>query len=117
MAAVVLVNVRSSIWKRARKICREHLFSTHQLDESQGLRLEKLTTLHDYLRKCSVAGRAVNVGKAVFTTTVNLMMATLFSVELASFESDVAQNLKETVENVMRILSGRWSRVLGGIGR
>ncbi|KAL8515326.1 hypothetical protein ACS0TY_014149 [Phlomoides rotata] len=82
--------VGSSIWKRARKICREHLFSTHQLDESQGLRLEKLMTLHDYLRKCSVAGRAVNVGKAVFTTAVNLMTATLFSVELASFESDVA---------------------------
>ncbi|KAL8525241.1 hypothetical protein ACS0TY_014752 [Phlomoides rotata] len=35
--------VGSSIWKRARKICREHLFWTNQLDESQGLRLEKLT--------------------------------------------------------------------------
>ncbi|KAL8500916.1 hypothetical protein ACS0TY_020486 [Phlomoides rotata] len=99
--------VGSSIWKRARKICREHLFSTHQQDESQGLRLEKLTTLHDYLRKCSVAGRSVNVGEVVFTTAVNLMTSTLFSVELASFESDVAQNLKKTVENVMRILSGR----------
>ncbi|KAL8525240.1 hypothetical protein ACS0TY_014751 [Phlomoides rotata] len=32
------------------------------------------------------------------------MKATLFSVERASFESDVAQDLKETVENVTRIL-------------
>ncbi|KAL8479799.1 hypothetical protein ACS0TY_026657 [Phlomoides rotata] len=96
--------VGSSIFKRARKICREHLFSTARLDESQGLRLEKLTKLRDYLHECAVAGRAVNVGEAVFTTAVNLMTATLFSLELATFDSDTVQELKETVEGVMKTM-------------
>lgn len=96
--------VSSSKWKNARKICREHLFSTRRLDESQGLRLEKLMKLRDYVHECSKWGRPVNVGEAVFTTAINLMTATLFSVELATFESDVALDLKETVEGVMRSL-------------
>ncbi|KAL8545675.1 hypothetical protein ACS0TY_005710 [Phlomoides rotata] len=88
--------------KKALKIYREHLFSTPRLDESHNLRLKKLTKLRNYLHECTVARRVVNVGEAVFTTALNLMTAILFSVELASFDLDIAQELKETVEGVMK---------------
>lgn len=91
-------------WRKKRKICREHMFSTHRLDAGQGLRRQKLQKLCDYVNECSAAGRAVNVGEAAFITSLNLMSATLFSVDIADFDSDVTQELKETIEGVAKIL-------------
>ncbi|KAI3460199.1 hypothetical protein Pfo_016862 [Paulownia fortunei] len=62
--------------------------------------------VHDH-HKISMAylpGQAVNVGEAAFITSLNLMSATLFSVELTNFDSDVTQELKETIEGVAKIV-------------
>lgn len=96
--------VSSPKWKKERKICREHLFSTPRLDESQCLRLEKLKKLCDYVRECSDSARAVNVGEAAFVTSLNLMTATLLSVDITNFDSNVTQGLKEIVEGVVRCM-------------
>ncbi|EYU36335.1 hypothetical protein MIMGU_mgv1a004314mg [Erythranthe guttata] len=98
-------------WRKKRKICREHMFSTHRLDESQALRREKLQKLCDYVSNCCGGGgggggdgRAVNIGEAAFITSLNLMSATLFSVDFTDFDSDATQDLKETIEGVAKIL-------------
>ncbi|KAG8375384.1 hypothetical protein BUALT_Bualt10G0094400 [Buddleja alternifolia] len=92
-------------WKKFRKICREQMFSTLRLEESHGLRQDKLNELREYLHKCSVDGRAVNIGEAAFITTLNLMSATLFSATFAEFDSDAVEELKESIEGVARIVA------------
>ncbi|KAG6425155.1 hypothetical protein SASPL_115581 [Salvia splendens] len=91
-------------WRKARKLCRERMFSTRQLDAGAGLRAEKVRKLLDYTRGCSARGRAVDVGEAAFVTASNLLTATLFSVDLIEFESDATQQMKEAIEGVTKIL-------------
>ncbi|KAK6154434.1 hypothetical protein DH2020_008682 [Rehmannia glutinosa] len=47
-------------------------------------------------------GRAVDIGRAAFTTSLNLMSATLFSVEFAPFNSDSSQEMRDVVWGVMK---------------
>nr|WET52776.1 cytochrome P450 76S78 [Ajuga reptans] len=89
-------------WRKLRKICKEQMFSAARLDASQGLRREKLQKLRDYVRDCSETGRVLDIGEAAFTTALNLMSATLFSVEFAQFGSDSSQEMKEVVWGVMK---------------
>ncbi|KAL7154869.1 hypothetical protein ABFS83_03G032700 [Erythranthe nasuta] len=90
-------------WRKLRKICREHMFSVARLDASQGLRREKLRKLRGYVGACSETGRAVDIGDAAFTTALNLMSATLFSLEFApEFDSDSSQEMKDVVWGVMK---------------
>ncbi|XP_012847399.1 PREDICTED: ferruginol synthase-like [Erythranthe guttata] len=55
-------------------------------------------------------GKAVNIGEAIFTAMVNLMFATLFSTEDASFDSnnesssDDQELLKTTIEGIANIM-------------
>ncbi|KAL3649487.1 hypothetical protein CASFOL_005890 [Castilleja foliolosa] len=93
-----------SQWRKLRKICKEQMFSAARLDASQGLRKEKLDKLHEHLSACSESGRAVDIGGAAFTTSLNLMSATLFSLEMGSFDSAVAQEMKDLVSGVMKCL-------------
>nr|AJD25185.1 cytochrome P450 CYP76S7 [Salvia miltiorrhiza] len=88
-------------WRKLRKICKEHMFSTSRLDASEGLRREKLQKLRDYVGECCETGRAVDVGEAAFTTSLNLMSASLFSVEFGQFNSDSSQEMKDVVWGVM----------------
>ncbi|XP_057779767.1 ferruginol synthase-like [Salvia miltiorrhiza] len=91
-------------WKKARRLCREHMFSARQLEAGAGLRREKLQKLLDYVRECSVNGRAVNLGEVAFVTSLNLLTVTLFSVDFTEFDSDATQQLKETIEGVTKVL-------------
>ncbi|KAG8375409.1 hypothetical protein BUALT_Bualt10G0097100 [Buddleja alternifolia] len=92
-----------SEWRKLRKICKEQMFSTLRLEASQGLRQDKLNKLLEYVHKCSVDGRAVNIGEATFITTLNLMSATLFSANFAEFDSHGTEELKESIEGVASI--------------
>ncbi|KAG8391626.1 hypothetical protein BUALT_Bualt01G0206900 [Buddleja alternifolia] len=88
-------------WRKLRKICKEQMFSVSRLDASQGLRKEKLQKLYDYVNECSETGRAVDIGEAAFTTSLNLISATLFSKEFAQFNSDSSHEMKELVWGLM----------------
>ncbi|XP_027084428.1 cytochrome P450 76T24-like [Coffea arabica] len=92
----------SSQWRNLRKMCKENIFATHRLDTSQGLRQEKLQELRDYLHRSSVSRKAVNVGGAAFTTSLNLISRTLFSKDFADYDSDSSQELQEIVWGVMK---------------
>nr|UXG91338.1 miltiradiene/abietatriene hydroxylase [Callicarpa americana] len=92
-------------WRKIRKICREQMFSTHRLEESQVLRQEKLQKLSDYLQKSCDRGRVVNIAEATFITTLNLMSATLFSIQVTDFDSDATQEFKKTFEDLTNIVA------------
>lgn len=91
-------------WRKLRKICKEQMFSAARLDASQGLRREKLQKLCDYVEECSEAGQALDVGEAAFTTSLNLMSASLFSLEFAQLGSDSSQEMKDVVWGIMKCL-------------
>ncbi|KAL0425901.1 UNVERIFIED_CONTAM: cytochrome [Sesamum radiatum] len=91
-------------WRKLRKICKEQMFSVARLDASQGVRREKLHKLWEYVKECSETGRAVDIGEAAFTTSLNLMSATLFSMDFAQFNSDTSQEMKDVVWGVMECI-------------
>ncbi|CAI9101623.1 OLC1v1038991C1 [Oldenlandia corymbosa var. corymbosa] len=92
----------STRWRNLRKICREQMFSTQRLDASQALRQEKLKELRDYVHSCSNTRKAIDIGEAAFTTSLNLISRTLFSVDFGNYDSDSSQELKDIVWGVMK---------------
>ncbi|KAK4411322.1 cytochrome [Sesamum angolense] len=92
-------------WRKLRKLCKENMFSVQRLDRSQGLRREKLRSLRDYVKECSVNGDAVNIGRVAFTTSLNLMSATLFSIEFAALGSaGSSEEFREMVLGIMTLI-------------
>ncbi|XP_073134074.1 cytochrome P450 76T24-like [Henckelia pumila] len=90
-------------WRVLRKICKEHMFSMARLDSSQYLRQEKLRQLREYVHECCRTSRAVDISDAAFTTSLNLISASLFSIDFAHFNTDSSQELKELVHGMMEL--------------
>ncbi|KAK4793429.1 hypothetical protein SAY86_023864 [Trapa natans] len=89
-------------WKTLRRLCSMHIFSRQKLNGTENLRRMKIDELLDHLRKCAAAGRAVDVGQVVFTTVLNLMWNTLFSVDLLNLhERESGMEMKELLGRVM----------------
>ncbi|XP_051126836.1 cytochrome P450 76T24-like [Andrographis paniculata] len=87
-------------WRKCRTICRELLFSAQKLQASQGLRRDKLMQLYEHVKDCASRGRAVNIQEVVYTNTINLMFATMFSFDFGEVDSNAARELKEALEEV-----------------
>jgi hypothetical protein len=91
----------SSQWRNLRKICNGQLFSNTALDANQDIRRKKVEELLAETRKSSLSGETVEIGRAAFKTTLNLLSNTILSVDLADLNSDVARKFKEIVWNIM----------------
>ncbi|KAF8380389.1 hypothetical protein HHK36_027874 [Tetracentron sinense] len=91
----------SARWRSLRKICNGQMFTTQRLDANQGLRQQKVQELLAHVRDSCKAGKAVDVGRAAFSTTLNLMWNTLFSIDMAQPNSDTAQEFKDLVWGMM----------------
>ncbi|KAK7822939.1 geraniol 8-hydroxylase [Quercus suber] len=92
----------STRWRNLRKICTEQIFSNKTLDAYQAIRHKKVQDLLADTHQSSLNGEAVDVGRAAFKTTLNLLSTTIFSVDLADPNSDTAREYKEIVWNVMK---------------
>nr|ALT04746.1 CYP76 [Beta vulgaris] len=88
-------------WRDLRKIATIQLFTTQRLDSSQELRQIKVNELVDYVRQCCEKGLPVDVGKAGFTTTLNMLSNTFFSMDLASHASSNSQEFKDLVWSLL----------------
>lgn len=95
----------SGLWRNLRKISKEHMFAAQRLDASEGLRQEKLQELHDYLVRCSTSNKAVNFGQTAFTTSLNFISSTFFSVDFAAYGSDSSQEFKDIVWRILKSYS------------
>ncbi|CAI9773714.1 unnamed protein product [Fraxinus pennsylvanica] len=90
----------ASQWRNLRKLCKEQMFSLNRLDASKGLRQEKIKKLYDYVNDCCISDQVVDIGDASFTTSLNLISATLFSTDFAQFNSDSSQETKEIIRGL-----------------
>ncbi|ONI30095.1 hypothetical protein PRUPE_1G231300 [Prunus persica] len=95
----------SAKWRNLRKICNSQLFATKVLDASQANRRLKVQELIADVHESVVKGDGVEIGSAAFKTTLNLMSRTVFSVDLASQNSERAREFKELVRSIMEEIS------------
>ncbi|KAF7134649.1 hypothetical protein RHSIM_Rhsim08G0107900 [Rhododendron simsii] len=96
-------------WRSLRKIMNSHIFSdppcaldlVSRLDANQNLRQKKVQELIDYAGKCCQDGIAVDIGGGVFTTSLNLLSNTIFSVDIANPNQDSAKQFRDLVWQIM----------------
>ncbi|KAL3344549.1 hypothetical protein AABB24_023805 [Solanum stoloniferum] len=99
--SVVWLPVNNSQWRTLRKVMNSHIFSGNKLDANEHLRTKKIQDLIDYCHNCSKVGEAVDMGRASFRTSLNLISNTIFSKDLTDPFSDSAKEFKELVWNIM----------------
>nr|AAS90125.1 cytochrome P450 [Ammi majus] len=88
-------------WRNLRKISNSNLFSANKLDANQHLRGRKVNELIAYVQKCSQTGDAVDIGRAAFRTSFNLLSNTVFSKDMVDPYQDSAQEFKDLAWNIM----------------
>nr|ALJ75585.1 geraniol 10-hydroxylase [Swertia asarifolia] len=91
----------ASRWRGLRKALNSNMFSGNRLDANQHLRSRKVQELIAYCRKSSQTGDAIDVGRAAFRTSLNLLSNTMFSKDLTDPYSDSAKEFNKMVWNVM----------------
>ncbi|XP_022963641.1 geraniol 8-hydroxylase-like [Cucurbita moschata] len=91
----------SPLWRKYRKICNNTLFAGKILDANENLRRKKVEELVEIVRKSASKGEAVDVGRLMFTITLNLLSNTIFSVDLADPKSELARQFKKCVQETM----------------
>ncbi|KAL3739383.1 hypothetical protein ACJRO7_020750 [Eucalyptus globulus] len=91
----------SDKWKQLRKVCTVQMFSAHKLDAGQHLRRKKVDELVGFVHESCQRGHCVDIGKATFTTVLNLISNTLFSVDLAHYDEGSSQEFRDLVWGVM----------------
>ncbi|CAO2824460.1 unnamed protein product [Amaranthus hypochondriacus] len=91
-------------WRKLRKIAMIQLFTTQRLDASQHIRAKKVSDLKEYVTQCYQNGVSVDIGKAAFTTSLNLLSNTFFSKDMATHDSLNSQEFKDLVWYIMQEL-------------
>ncbi|KAI4356838.1 hypothetical protein L6164_000825 [Bauhinia variegata] len=91
----------SAKWRSLRRACATKIFSPQQLDTTQILREKKVQELLDFAGEICKNGEALDIGEAVFATTLNSLSNTLCSVDLVSLNSDLSQEFKDVVWRIM----------------
>ncbi|XP_024974215.1 7-ethoxycoumarin O-deethylase-like [Cynara cardunculus var. scolymus] len=88
-------------WRTLRKIFNSNIFSTNSLDANQHLRSQKVQELVAYCRRASQCNDPVDIGRAAFRTTLNLLSNTIFSKDLTDPYEDSGKEFRELIGNVM----------------
>ncbi|KAK6934063.1 Cytochrome P450 [Dillenia turbinata] len=88
-------------WRNLRKLSNSQIFSARTLDANQHLRQQKVAELLEYVQECSKAGLPVDIGRAAFVTSLNLLSNTVFSADLVNPRSDSAQEFKDLTWDIM----------------
>ncbi|PSS30772.1 Geraniol 8-hydroxylase [Actinidia chinensis var. chinensis] len=88
-------------WRSLRKALNSNIFAGSRLDANQHLRCRKVEELIAYVRKSCQGGAVVDIGRAAFRTSLNLLSNTIFSVDLANPNEDSAKEFKDLVWNIM----------------
>ncbi|CAN6548733.1 unnamed protein product [Malus baccata var. baccata] len=90
----------SPAWRNLRKTCNTQLFATKILDANQANRHLKVQELISDVNVSAVNGEVVDIGRAAFKTSLNLLSRTVFSVDLADAHSARAREFKDLVWSI-----------------
>ncbi|KAK1423393.1 hypothetical protein QVD17_18695 [Tagetes erecta] len=87
-------------WRIFRRILNTNIFSNNSLEAKQHLRSQKVEELIAYCRKASLSNDYVDIGRAAFRTSLNLLSNTLFSKDLVDPNEDSGKEFKDVIENI-----------------
>ncbi|AEE80142.1 cytochrome P450 monooxygenase-like protein [Arabidopsis thaliana] len=91
-------------WRFLRKITRNQLFSTQRLEATSAIRTRKVQELMNFVNKCCERREAVNISRASFITSLNIISNALFSTNLANFDdSKTFHDFQNVVIRMMEI--------------
>ena len=93
-------------WRSLRKLLNSEIFTAHRLDTLQHLRHDMMESMARRLEGASEAGEAVDIGRLVFATTMNMLSNTMFSGDIVDPESNTIEELKELIGKIM-LLAGK----------
>nr|XP_010920219.1 geraniol 8-hydroxylase [Elaeis guineensis] len=96
----------SNQWRSLRRICNTTLFNSQTLDARQSLRRQKIQELLSYITDRSLKGLPVDIGRVAFTTSLNLMSRTIFSVDLVDLYSESSQEFNDVVHGIVKEVGG-----------
>ena len=91
----------SALWRTLRRVCATKVFSSQQLDSTQVCRQRKVQELMDYVKERCEKGEAFDIGEASFTTVLNSISNTFFSMDFAHYASDKSQEFKDIIWGMM----------------
>ena len=87
----------NSKWKNLRKACATQIFATQLLDATQALRQTKVQELIDHVNQSCQSGSPIDIGRVVFTTVLNSIPNTFFSMDMAQYDSQLSQEFQDLV--------------------
>ncbi|PWA49094.1 geraniol 8-hydroxylase [Artemisia annua] len=91
----------NSQWRTLRRILTTNIFSVSSLEGRKDLRSHKVDELIAYCRKASQSNDSVDIGRAAFRTSLNLLSNTIVSKDLADPYEDSGKEFREVFSNVM----------------
>ncbi|KAJ9705504.1 hypothetical protein PVL29_003509 [Vitis rotundifolia] len=89
------------VWRSRRRVCNNHLFTSHSLDSLQHLRYKKVEQLLQHIRKHCVSGTPVDIGLLASATNLNVLSNAIFSVDLVDPGFESAQDFRDLVWGIM----------------
>ncbi|VVB03471.1 unnamed protein product [Arabis nemorensis] len=94
----------SSRWRLLRKMSATQVFSPQRLEATKGLRKKKMKELVRFMSESSEREEAVDISRASFITTLNIISNILFSVDLGSYDSEKFNGFQDMVIDVMEAI-------------
>ncbi|KAF5182006.1 Cytochrome p450 [Thalictrum thalictroides] len=91
----------SSKWRNMRKVSTTQLFTAQRLESNQFLRKQKIEELVAYVGEKCKNNCAVAIGQVAFSTVLNLISNTVFSIDLTDLDSNHAQEFKALVWRII----------------
>ncbi|XP_065859476.1 cytochrome P450 76T24-like [Euphorbia lathyris] len=91
-------------WRSLRKVTATELFTSRKLEATQDLRQKKVQELLMFVGENCKTGQAIDIGQAAFTTFMNLISNTFFSIDLASYNSNVSLQFYDAIVGTMEQL-------------
>nr|XP_043626362.1 7-ethoxycoumarin O-deethylase-like [Erigeron canadensis] len=88
-------------WRTLRRILNNNIFASNSLDANQHLRGQKVHELIAYCTKASKSNDSVDIGRAAFRTSLNLLSNTIFSKDLTDPYEDSGKEFRNVIGNIM----------------
>ncbi|KAJ0692465.1 putative geraniol 8-hydroxylase [Helianthus annuus] len=88
-------------WRTLRRILNSNIFSNKSLEANQHLRSQKVEELIAYCRKASLSNDYVDIGRAAFRTSLNLLSNTIFSKDVINPYEDSGKEFKDAIGKIM----------------
>ncbi|CAN8254946.1 unnamed protein product [Cochlearia groenlandica] len=99
--SVAWLHPSSPRWRMLRKLSVTHLFSPKRIDATKDLRAKKVKELISFMSESSEREEAVDIARASFVTTLNIISNLLFSVDLGNYDPRSSSVFQDAVTGVM----------------